>query len=124
MEYPNYIKYTREHVWVLVEENTAKIGVTDYAQDQLGDILYVDLPEIDTVLSAGDVFTELESSKTTTEVPTPISGEVINVNEDLDDSPELINDDPYGAWIVEISISDPDELEELLSADEYEIGLE
>ena len=121
---PEELKYTREHVWVKVEGDVAVIGVTDYAQEQLGDILFVELPEADEDISAGDVFTELESSRTTLEVFTPVSGTIIESNEELDDSPELINEDAYANWIIKVRLFDDSELDELLSAAEYEAGLE
>ncbi len=121
---PAELKYTKEHVWVKVEGDTAKMGITDFAQDQLGDILFVDLPEEDSEVVAGEVFTEVESSKTNSEVPSPITGSVVAVNEALDDEPEAINEDPYAAWIVEVKLNDVAELDELLSATDYEAGLE
>lgn len=121
---PEELKYTREHVWIRVEGDVAVIGVTDYAQEQLGDILFVDLPEAEEDISAGDVFTELESSRTTAEVSTPVSGTIIESNEELDDSPELINEDAYANWIIKVKLSDDSELDELLSADDYEAGLD
>ncbi len=124
MNYPSELKYTTDHAWVEVDGDVAKIGITDYAQDQLGDVLYVDLKEVGEELTAGDIFTEVESSKTTSEVPSPVSGEITAVNEDLDDSPELVNEDPYAAWILEVKLSNPAEVNALLSADEYQAGLE
>ena len=121
---PEELKYTREHVWGKVEGDVAVIGVTDYAQEQLGDILFVELPEADEDISAGDIFTELESSRTTSEVAAPVSGTIIESNEELDDSPELINEDAYANWIIKVRLFDDSELDELLSADEYEAGLE
>ena len=121
---PAELTYTREHVWVKVEGDVATIGVTDFAQEQLGDILFVDIPEVDEDISAGDVFTELESSRTTAEVSTPVSGTIIESNEELSDSPELINEDAYANWIIKVRLFDDSELDELLSADEYEAGLE
>ncbi|MDY2629462.1 MAG: glycine cleavage system protein GcvH [Lachnospiraceae bacterium] len=121
---PEELKYTREHVWVRVEGDVAVMGITDYAQEQLGDILFVELPEADEDISAGDVFTELESSRTTLEVFTPVSGTIIESNEELDDSPELINEDAYANWIIKVKLFDDSELDELLSASEYEDGLE
>ncbi len=121
---PAELKYTKEHVWVKVEGDTAKMGITDFAQDQLGDILFVDLPEEDSEVVAGEVFTEVESSKTNSEVPSPITGSVVAVNEALDDEPEAINEDPYAAWIVEVKLNDAAELDDLLSATDYEAGLE
>jgi glycine cleavage system H protein len=120
---PAELKYTKEHVWVKVEGDTAKLGITDFAQDQLGDILFVDLPEEDGEVTAGEVFTEVESSKTNSEVPSPVTGSVVAVNEELDDSPELINEDPYANWIVEVKLSDASVLDALLSGADYEAGL-
>ncbi|SFA69375.1 glycine cleavage system H protein [Acetitomaculum ruminis DSM 5522] len=124
MAYPADLKYTKEHVWVKVDGNKAKLGITSYAAEQLGDVLFVDLPEEDTEFSAGDKFTEVESSKTTSEVPIPVTGKVVAANEDLDDSPEGINEDAYAAWIVEVELSNPAEVDGLLSAADYEAGLE
>lgn len=124
MTFPADLKYTSEHVWVKVEGDTAKLGITEFAQDQLGDILFVDLPEVGTTFSAGDVFTEIESSKTASEVPMPVGGEIVAVNEELDDSPENINEDAYAAWIVEVKMSDASELDALITAEAYEGGLE
>lgn len=122
MGYPADLKYTKEHVWAKVEGDTVKLGITDFAQEQLGDILFVDLPEVGTEFSEGDVFTEVESSKTTSEVPIPVSGEVVAVNEDLDDSPENINEDAYASWIV--AIKTDASIDGLLSAADYEAGLD
>lgn len=121
---PADLKYTKEDVWIRAEGDVATIGVTDYAQDQLGDVLFVALPEAGEDISAGDVITELESSRTTFEVSTPVSGTIIESNEELDDSPELINEDAYANWIVKVKLTDDSELDELLSASEYEEGLE
>lgn len=120
MNFPADVKYTKDHVWVKVDGDTAKIGITDYAQDQLGDILFVDLPEEGDTLEKGENFTEVESSKTASEVPAPISGEVVAVNELLDDEPEAINDDAFESWIVEIKIEDATELDDLMDAAAYE----
>ncbi len=120
MNFPADVKYTKDHVWVKVDGDTAKIGITDYAQDQLGDILFVDLPEEGDSLEKGENFTEVESSKTASEVPAPISGEVVAVNELLDDEPEAINDDAFDAWIVEVKIEDASELDDLMDAAAYE----
>ncbi len=124
MTFPAELKYTSEHVWVKVEGDTAKLGITEFAQDQLGDILFVDLPEAGATFSAGDVFTEIESSKTASEVPIPVSGEIVAVNEELDDSPENINEDAYAAWIVEVKMDDASQLDDLLTAEAYEGGLD
>ncbi len=121
---PVELQYTKEHVWVKVEGNIVVMGITDFAQDQLGDILFVDLPEIDEEISVGDVFTEFESSKVSCEVLSPVSGKIVASNEDLDYSPELINEDAYANWIVKVRLSDDTELDDLLSADEYEESIE
>lgn len=120
MNFPADVKYTKDHVWVKVDGDTAKIGITDYAQEQLGDILFVDLPEEGDSLEKGENFTEVESSKTASEIPAPISGEVVAVNELLDDEPEAINDDAFESWIVEIKIEDSTELDDLLDVSAYE----
>lgn len=121
---PVELQYTKEHVWVKVESNIVVMGITDFAQDQLGDILFVDLPEIGEEISVGDVFTEFESSKMTCEVLSPVSGKIVASNEDLDYSPELINEDAYANWIVKVKLSDDTELDDLLSANEYEESIE
>lgn len=120
MNFPTDVKYTKDHVWVQVDGDTAKIGITDYAQDQLGDILFVDLPEEGDTLTAGEVFTEVESSKTASEVPAPVSGEIVAVNADLDDEPEAINDDAFAAWIVEVKLDDASEVDGLMDAAAYQ----
>lgn len=119
MSFPAELKYTKDHAWVKVEGDTAKIGITDYAAEQLGDIVFVDLPEEGDELTKGDTFTEIESSKTASEVPAPISGEIVAVNADLDDEPEAINDSAYDAWIVEVKLDEAD-LDDLLDAAAYE----
>ena len=124
MNHPSELKYSRDHAWVLVEDGVAKIGITDFAQDSLGDILYVDLLEVGDSISAGETLTEVESSKTSSEVPSPVSGEIVAVNEELDDSPELVNEDPYANWIIQVKLDDESELDELITAEEYEAGLE
>jgi len=122
MSYPEELKYTPEHLWVKVDGDTALIGITDYAQEQLGDILFVDLPEEGKTFEAGEAFTEIESQKTASELSLPFGGEVIRSNEDLDDSPELINEDAYASWIVEIKLAGG--IDGLLDAAAYEAGLE
>ena len=121
MNFPENLKYTKDHVWVKKDGDTAKIGITDYAQDQLGDILFVDLPAVGDTLTAGETFTEVESSKTASEIPAPISGEVVAVNDALDDTPEAINENAYDAWIVEVKTDD--DLSGLISASDYEGSL-
>ena len=119
--YPENLKYTREHEWLRIENDVAVIGITDYAQDQLGDVVYVELPEVGSQVSQFEVCGTIESVKTVADLYAPISGEVIKINEALDDTPELINNEPYGAgWIIEIKIKDTNEIEKLLSAESYE----
>jgi glycine cleavage system H protein len=118
---PDDIKYHREHAWVRVEGKNATIGITDFAQQQLGDIVYVDLPEAETDVDADSELCEIESTKATSPVISPISGSIHEVNDDLADSPEIINEDPYGnGWIAVIAMSDPSEVNDLMSRDEYE----
>jgi glycine cleavage system H protein len=118
---PEDIKYHREHAWVRVEGKRAIIGITDYAQHQLGDIVYVDLPEVDTEVDADSELSEIESTKSTSPVISPVSGMVVEINEDLSDSPEIINEDPYGnGWISVLELSDPTEVNDLMSKAEYE----
>jgi len=118
---PDDIKYHREHTWVRVEGKNATVGITDFAQQQLGDIVYVDLPEAETEVDADSELCEIESTKATSPVISPVSGTVHEVNEDLGDSPEIINEDPYGnGWIVVITMSDPSEVNDLMNRDEYE----
>ncbi|MCR8745551.1 glycine cleavage system protein GcvH [Romboutsia lituseburensis] len=118
------LKYTDKHTWVKVEGEFAYIGITDFAQDQLGEVLFVEMPEVEDELTAGDEFGVVESSKVASDLIAPISGEVVEINEKLDDEPEYINEDAYDAWIVKVKLSDTDELENLLNSDAYEAGLE
>ncbi len=118
---PDDIKYHRDHSWVRVEGKRATIGISDFAQQQLGDIVYVDLPEVDTEVDADSELSEIESTKATSPVVSPITGTVVEVNEDLADSPEIINEDPYGnGWLVVVEMSDPTEVGDLMSKSEYE----
>ena len=121
MEYPKDLKYTKEHEWAVVEEgNTVRVGITDFAQDALGDVVYVDLPEPGTEVQAGASFGEVESTKSVSDLFSPVSGRIVQRNDTLDDTPELVNQDPYGdGWMVVIEISDPAELDDLLDADGY-----
>lgn len=122
---PEDLKYHKEHTWVKVSGKKATIGITDYAQDALGDIVYIDLPELDTVVEANTEMAEIESTKATSAVIAPVSGTVIEVNEKLEDSPEIINEDPYGkGWIAIIEMDNPSELDELMDVDDYERYLE
>jgi len=120
---PEELQYTRSHEWVRTEGDTATIGITDHAQDELGDIVFIELPEQGATLEAGDSFGTLESVKAVSDLYAPVGGEVIEVNEALDSSPEKINEDPYGeGWIVKLRVSD--EPADLLSASDYERFLE
>ncbi len=112
--------YSNDHEWVKVEGNKAKIGVTDYAQHAMGDIVYVELPEEDDELEAGDSFGVIESVKAASDSFTPVSGKVLAVNEELEEDYGVINSDPYGSWIVEIEMSNPEEVEALMDAAKYE----
>ena len=116
MAVPSEFKYSKEHEWVKIENNVATIGITEYAQNELGDIVFVELPETDDELNEGDTFGSVESVKTVSELYAPISGKIVEVNEELEDSPEFVNESPYEkAWMVKIEISDDSQLEELLS---------
>jgi glycine cleavage system H protein len=119
---PEELKYTEEHEWLAAKaETTVRVGITDYAQQQLGDVVYVDLPEVGKNVSAGDPVGEVESTKSVSEIFAPVAGEVTAVNAALDGQPELINSDPYGeGWIIELSISEPDALDGLLDASAYQ----
>lgn len=112
--------YTEEHEWLKVEGNRAYIGITDFAQDTLGDVVFVELPEEDTELNLGDAFAVVESVKAASDVYTPISGKVTQVNQELSDQPELLNTDPYGSWMVVLEMDDQSELEDLMDAEEYQ----
>ena len=119
--YPEENLYSKDHEWILVQDTVGTIGITDYAQHELGDVVYVDLPEVGDTFEAGDPFGSVESVKAVSEVFCPISGEVVEVNSKLEESPELINQSPHEkAWMVKVRITNPDELKELLSAEEYE----
>ncbi|HEX7406092.1 MAG TPA: glycine cleavage system protein GcvH [Candidatus Binatia bacterium] len=122
MEFPEDLKYSKEHEWVLVEDNVATVGITDYAQDQLGDIVFVELPAIDDKVSKEDAFGVVESVKAVSDIYAPVSGKVLEVNDDLPDNPEMVNEDAYGdGWMIKIEMNDPDELQELMTAAEYEV---
>ena len=114
------LKYAEEHEWAKKEGDTVKIGVTDYAQDQLGDIVFVELPEVDSEFDKGDEFGTLESTKAVSEMYMPIGGKIVATNEALEDDPELVNQDPYGdGWFIEVAPSDPAELDALMDKDAY-----
>lgn len=121
MNVPSNLKYSNDHEWVSVEGNIATIGITDFAQSQLGDIVFVDIPTLDETLAAGDVFGSIEAVKTVSDAFTPVSGTVIEMNDALDGDPALVNKDAYGeGWMIKIEMSDPSEVEALMSAEDYE----
>ena len=121
MEFPEDLKYTKEHEWVLVEGKVATVGITDFAQDQLGDIVFVELPAVGDKVSKEDAFGVVESVKAVSDIYAPVSGKVLEVNDDLPDNPEMVNEDAYGdGWMIKIEMSDPEELQDLMSAAEYE----
>tara|TARA_B100001115_G_scaffold106372_1_gene78442 strand:+ start:243 stop:620 length:378 start_codon:yes stop_codon:yes gene_type:complete len=120
MKFPNDIKYTKEHEWVKISDGVAYIGITEFAQSELGDIVFVDVDTLNEELDQEEVFGTIEAVKTVSDLFMPISGKVDSFNKELEDSPELINDDPYNkGWIISVSDFDESELEALLSADDY-----
>lgn len=120
MNVPAELKYTKEHEWIRVEGDEAVIGITDYAQSQLGDIVFVECETVGDALEAGETFGTIEAVKTVSDLYLPVAGEVLEFNEELEGEPELVNKDPYGkGWIVKIKISDETELDGLLNADAY-----
>jgi glycine cleavage system H protein len=120
MAYPADYKYTKEHEWLKVEGKTGVIGITDHAQESLGDIVFVELPKVGTELTAGKTFGTVESVKAVSDLFAPVSGTVMAVNEALNTSPEQVNKDAHGAWMVKVTIKDPSEANRLLSAPDYE----
>ncbi|ELK4520578.1 glycine cleavage system protein GcvH [Staphylococcus pseudintermedius] len=121
MAVPSGLKYSKEHEWVKVEGNTAIIGITDFAQSELGDIVFVELPEVEDELTEGETFGSVESVKTVSELYSPVSGKVVAVNENLEDAPEAVNESPYEeAWMVKVELKDESELDTLLDAAGYE----
>jgi len=122
---PRDCKYSKEHEWVRLEGGLATVGITDYAQDQLGDIVYVELPPLGEILTQFEPFGVVESVKAASDLNAPLSGEALEVNEELSDHPEFVNQDPYGqGWMIKIEPSDASELDNLLTAEEYEEHLE
>ena len=120
MNVPAELKYTKEHEWIRVEGEDAVVGITDYAQSQLGDIVFVECETVGDALEAGETFGTIEAVKTVSDLYLPVAGEVLEFNEELEGEPELVNKDPYGkGWIVKIKISDETELDGLLNADAY-----
>ncbi len=125
MEFPEELKYTEEHEWVLVEDELVTVGITDFAQDQLGDVVFVELPAVGTMVEAGKPFGVVESVKAVSDVYSPVTGEVVEVNEELPDAPETINTSPYGdGWMIKVKPSNEAELDELMDADAYQEFIE
>lgn len=120
MKLPQELKYTSEHEWIRVEGNVAYVGITDYAQEQLGDIVFVDVPSVGETLEAGEVFGTIEVVKTVSDLFLPVAGEVLEANEALEENPELVNQDPYGeGWIIKLKLSDVSAVADLLDVEGY-----
>jgi len=120
MDFPEGLYYTKEHEWLRIDGSTGTVGITDFAQSELGDIVYVDVDTLDEAVARDEVFGTVEAVKTVSELLMPLSGTVSEFNEGLEDSPELVNSDPYGdGWLIKISLDDPSDLDGMLSATEY-----
>jgi glycine cleavage system H protein len=120
MQIPDDLRYSSDHEWVRVDGGKARIGITDYAQDALGDVVFVDLPEVGTATTSGASISEVESTKSVSDIYAPLTGTIVEVNADLADAPERLNEDPYGeGWICAIELSDPSEVDALLDAAAY-----
>lgn len=120
MNYPENLKYTSDHEWISVDGDVATVGITEFAQGELGDIVYIDIDTVGDDVDQGDVFGTIEAVKTVSDLFMPVSGEVIEFNEELEDAPEKVNQSPYEeGWIIKIKISDPTQLDDLLSAEQY-----
>lgn len=125
MNIPAELKYSKDHEWVRVEGNRAVIGITDFAQDSMGDIVFVELPSEGDTVESEDTFGVIESVKTASDMYSPVSGKVVEVNSEPVDSPEIVNQDPYGkGWLIVVEMSDPSQLEQLMSAKEYQAMVE
>ena len=122
---PSELKYLSSHEWVLAEDNVATVGISDHAQELLGDLVYVELPEVGSTISAGDSVGVVESVKAASDTYAPVSGEIIEVNEELEGAPDRINNDPYGdGWMYRVALEDPHELQDLMDADAYAESIE
>jgi glycine cleavage system H protein len=125
MEIPKELRYSEEHEWTAVDDNIVTIGITDYAQEQLGDIVYIELPETGTEVTKGDKFGVVESVKAVSDIYSPVTGIVVTVNTGLPNTPETVNEEPYGdGWMIRVEMSDPEELNDLMTAAEYEKFIE
>ncbi len=124
MNFPGDIRYTSEHEWIRVEGDEAFVGITDYAQSELGEIVFVDVPTLGETVGQGEVFGSIEAVKTVSDLNMPVTGEVLEINGALDAQPELVNNDPYGeGWIIKISVKDAAELDSLMDANAYQASL-
>ena len=121
MNTPDHLLYTKDHEWANFKDNEVVIGITDYAQSQLGDVIFIEFPEVGVELTMGDAFCEVEAVKAVSELYAPISGTITAVNEELEDSPDIVNSDPYGnGWLIKVSPSNPEEKDELMDSLSYE----
>ncbi|HHT22749.1 MAG TPA: glycine cleavage system protein GcvH [Bacteroidales bacterium] len=124
MNTPSNLKYSKDHEWVRVEGDIAVIGITDFAQSELGEIVFVEVETVGETMDAGEVFGSVEAVKTVSDLLLPVSGEIVEFNEQLEDAPELVNDDPYGeGWMIKVAMSDKTELDELLDAEGYQASV-
>jgi len=123
MAYPDDLKYTKDHEWIRIDDDSAEIGITDYAQQQLGDVVYVDLPDVGRTLKAGDVFGSIESVKAASDLFSPLGGQVTEVNPALKDHPETVNSNPHETWMIRLKLSDPSAAASLLDSSQYEASL-
>jgi len=120
MNIPEYLKYTKDHEWIKVENGIATVGITDFAQGELGDVVYVDVETVDETIDLNEVFGSIEAVKTVSDLFMPLSGEIIEFNENLEDAPEKVNSDPYGeGWMIKIKLSDTSQIDNLLNAEAY-----
>ena len=120
MNIPEELKYTEEHEWIRLEGNIATVGITDFAQSELGDIVYIEVDTLDSEINSNDVFGTVEAVKTVSDLFMPVTGKVIEVNSSLEDAPEVVNDDPYGqGWIIKIEVTNPADVKNLMSSDNY-----
>lgn len=120
MAYPTDLKYTSDHEWIRISGDTAEVGITDFAQQQLGDVVYLDLPDVGRTVAAGDSFGSIESVKAVSELFAPMSGEVIAVNGELKNHPETVNSDPHGSWMIKVKLASPGDTTGLMDAPKYE----
>ena len=119
MTYPSHLKYTKDHEWVDIADDRATVGITSYAQEQLGDVVYVELPDVGANVTQGESFGTIESVKAVSELYGPVTGQVVEVNASLEDNPEAVNTDPYSSWMIRLKLSNPSEAAALLDANQY-----